>query len=139
MWQHLRAEFRWYHSQATSTRLGYQILKTIALVVAAAVPVLAALSAPAGWTAGFAALVVVLEAIQQLFQLQTNWITYRGTAEALRQLAFRYAARVGPYKNAETRRDLLADELQALVGEEGSRWSSTMREARAGSSPSTGA
>jgi hypothetical protein len=40
---------------------------------------------------GLAALVVVLEAIQQLFQPQTNRITYRGTAEALRPLVEHHA------------------------------------------------
>jgi hypothetical protein len=138
VWQHLRAEFKWYHSAATGSRLGYQILKTVSLVVAAVVPVLAAIDAPPGWTAALAAVVIVLEAVQQLYQLHTKWITYRSTAEALRQLAFRYAARVGPYKDAETRREILAEEVHALVSEEGGRWASTMREAPVAPAPSPG-
>ncbi len=69
VWQHLRAEFAWYHKAATRTRLAYQSLKTVSIAVAATVPVLAAVGAPPAWTASFAAVVVVLEGIQQLFQL----------------------------------------------------------------------
>ncbi|EOD66475.1 DUF4231 domain-containing protein [Amycolatopsis vancoresmycina] len=137
VWQHLRAEFAWYHRAATRTRLGYQGLKTVSITVAAAVPVLAAVAAPPAWTASFAAVVVVLEGVQQLFQLHTNYLSYRGSAEAIRQLAYQYAGRVGPYRDAGTRRDALAADLHAVISDEGARWSSTMRKAP-GPAPSPG-
>lgn len=138
VWQHLRAEFAWYHRAATRTRLGYLSLKTVSITVAATVPVLAAVAAPPAWTASFAAVVVVLEGIQQLFQLHTNYLSYRGSAEAIRQLAYRYAARVGAYRDAGTRRETLAEDLRAVISEESTRWSSTMRKA-AGPAASPGA
>jgi hypothetical protein len=138
VWQHLRAEFAWYQQAATRTRLGYQIMKTVSIAVAATVPVLAAVEAPPVWTASFAAVVVVLEGIQQLFQLHTNYLSYRSSAEALRQMAYRYAGRVGPYKDTATRRDTLAEELQGVLSDEGTRWSSTMRKAPAGPATAPG-
>jgi hypothetical protein len=128
VWQQLRAEFMWYHRAAVRTRVAFLTLKIISLVVAAAVPVVAAVSAPAGLTASLAAIVVVLESIQQLLQLQANWITYRSTAEALRQHAFMYAGHVSPYKDSATRRDLLAEFIRAAVADESTRWSSSMRQ-----------
>ena len=138
VWQHLRAEFAWYHKAATRTRLGYQSMKTVSIAVAATVPVLAAVAAPPAWTASFAAVVVVLEGIQQLFQLHTNFLSYRSSAEAIRQMAYRYAGRVGPYQDAGTRREILAEDLHAVISEEGTRWSSAMRKAPAGPAPSAG-
>jgi hypothetical protein len=138
VWQHLHAEFAWYHKAATRTRLGYQSTKTVSIAVAATVPALAAADAPPVWTASFAAVVVVLEGVQQLFQLHTNFLSYRSSAEAIRQLAYRYAGRVGPYRDATTRREILADELHAVISDESARWSSTMRKAPAGPAPSSG-
>jgi hypothetical protein len=85
LWQALNAQFRWYERAATRNRVSYQALKVVAIVFGAAVAVLAAADAPAAITAGLAASVVVLEGIQQVFQFHPNWITYRATAETLRQ------------------------------------------------------
>lgn len=127
VWQQLRASLRMYHRAATRARLGFQTLKTASLVVAASVPVVAAVSAPAGLTAGLAAVVVVLEGVLQLFQLQPHYISYRDTAEILRQHGFMYAGRVGPYTDPATRRDLLADLIQRAVGAERDQWNTAMR------------
>lgn len=103
LWQEFAALFRWYGRAATRTRLSYQVIKVAVLVIGAAVTVLAATRASSALTAALAASVVVLEGIQQLFQFQSNWITYRGTAEAMRQQAFWYVAQVGPYADTQTR------------------------------------
>jgi hypothetical protein len=126
VWQKLRTKFAFYDDQAVRYRSAYLILKVISLVVAAAVPVVAAVSAPPGLTASLAAIVVVLEGVQQLYQLQANWIRYRGTAEVMRQHAFLYASRVEPYRDAATRRDRLAEFVQSTVADEGTRWSAAM-------------
>jgi hypothetical protein len=66
------AIFQWYERQATRTRTGYQVLRILALVTGATVTVLAASAAPPPVTASLAAAVVVLEGLQQVFQLQKN-------------------------------------------------------------------
>lgn len=99
------------------------------MVFGAAVAVLAASDAPADLTAGLAASVVVLECVQQVFQFHPNWITYRATAETLRQNAFLCVARVGPYASAETRRDQLAEVVRDITAKENASWTGTMRQA----------
>jgi Protein of unknown function (DUF4231) len=129
VWQALCAYFRWYDRIATSTRLSYQVLKVGVLILGAAVTVLAAIRAPSVLTAGLAAGVVVLEGIQQVFQLQSNWITYRSSAETLRQHAFLYVAKAYPYADAQTRRDRLAEVMRDITAKESTSWIGTMRQA----------
>jgi len=133
LWQELAAHFQWYERAATRTRLSYQVIKVAMLVIGAAVTVLAATGASSALTAALAASVVVLEGIQQLFQFQSNWIAYRGTAEAIRQQAFLYVARVGPYAETQTRRGRLAEFMTEITAMESAGWTSTMR--RASSAP----
>jgi Protein of unknown function (DUF4231) len=66
---------------------------------------------------------------QQVFQFHPNWITYRATAETLRQNAFLYVARVGPYASAESRRDQLAEVVRDITAKENASWTGTMRQA----------
>lgn len=127
LWQELAAHFRWYGRAATRTRLSYQVLKVAVLVMGAAVTVLAATRASSALTAALAASVVVLEGVQQLFQFQSNWITYRRTAETMRQQAFMYVAQVGPYADTETRRERLADFMSEITTTENAGWTNTMR------------
>ena len=129
LWQELDAQFRWYERAATRTRLSYQILKVAAIITGAAVTVLAAISAPAVLTAVLAAGIVVLEGVQQVFQFHSNWVTYRATAETLRQHAFLYVARVDPYADAQTRREKLAEFMRDITTKENTSWTSTMRQA----------
>jgi len=133
LWKGLKAWFKWYNRAATRTRLSYQIIKVIVLVISAAVTVLAATGASSALTAALAASVVVLEGVQQLGQFQTNWITYRGTAEAMRQQAFLYVAQVEPYDDTQTRRERLAEFMTEITSMESANWASAMR--RASSAP----
>lgn len=135
LWRELVAQFRWYDRAATRTRLGYQILRLIALVVGAIVTVLAAADAPPVITAGLAAAIVVAEGAQQLLQLHRNWISYRATAETLRQHAFLYAAKVAPYSGPD-RREALGIFMHAITTRENTAWADSMRQSP--NSPSGG-
>ena len=129
LWHELQAQFRWYDRAATRSRLAYQALKLAALAAGAVVTVLAALSAPAALTASLAGVIVVLEGAQQLFQFHPNWISYRGTAETLRHLAFVYVADVSPFDDPATRRERLATALQEVTRKEAAAWADTMSKA----------
>jgi hypothetical protein len=128
LWQHLVAQFRWYDRAANRCRRPYQALKIASLVLGGAVTVLAAIGAPAWLTASLAASIVAAEGIQQLFQLHTYWISYRATAEALRQQAFLYSAHVDPYADPATRRDRLADVVRAITVKENTSWAKAMQQ-----------
>jgi hypothetical protein len=99
----------------------YKRFKGVEIVIAALVPVLAGLSAPAAVTASVAAIVVVLEGIQQLNQWQTNWVQYRSTAEQLKHEKYLYLAQAGPYAQ-EDRRRVLAERLEGLISQEHAKW-----------------
>jgi hypothetical protein len=129
LWQEFEAHFRWYDRAATRTRYGYQGLKILALTAGATVTVLAASGAPAVLTASLAAVGVVAEGVQQVFQFHTNWVSYRSTAEVLRQHGFAFAAGVAPYDDASTRRQLLSTVLRDVTTKENADWSTVMRDA----------
>jgi hypothetical protein len=99
-----------------------------ALVAGASVTLLAAISAPAAVTASVAGIIVVAEGAQQIFQFHSNWISYRGSAERLRQHAFLYVASVKPYEQPGTRRARLAAALMSVSTQEKSNWSRVMEQ-----------
>jgi hypothetical protein len=130
LWQELNAQFRWYDRAATRSRYGYQGLRLVTLVVGAAVTVLAAVGAAPVLTASLAAVVVVAEGAQQLFQFHANWIGYRATAERLRQHGLLYAAGAAPYAGPG-RRDALAEVVRDATSKENALWATAMRQTAA--------
>jgi len=77
---------------------------------------------------GLGVLIVVLESLQSLYQLQSNWISYRATAEALKHEKFLWLAKAGPYLNPETRNALFAERVESLLSTENSKWISSMED-----------
>jgi hypothetical protein len=120
-WDRLEDQLAWYDAKSGACQRAYKRIKLLELVIAAAVPVLAALSSPAAVTASFAAVVVVLEGAQQLYQWQTNWALYRSTAEALKHERFLFLANAGPYTGADRDR-VLAERVEGLVSQEHAKW-----------------
>jgi hypothetical protein len=125
--QRLDDQLNWYERQSQRSKRAYQSLKVTQIVVAAAIPAVAAAGASAGFAGALGAVVVVLEGMQQLFQFQQNWISYRGTAEALRREKFLYEARAGHYAEAERPERLLAERVEALVSQEHAGWADVQR------------
>jgi hypothetical protein len=92
------------------------------IVAAALIPFAAGISAPALITDALGVIVVVLESLQNLYQLQSNWISYRSTAEGLKHEKYLYYAKVGPYLNADNPDALLAERIEALISTEHAKW-----------------
>jgi len=120
-WDRLEDQLGWYDRRSVAAQQAYKRIKLGQLVVGATVPLVAALQAPAAVTAVLAAVVVVAEGAQQLYQWQMNWVLYRATAEALKHEKFLYLAAAGPYSTADRRR-VLAERLEGLVSQEHARW-----------------
>ena len=120
-WERLEDQLGWYDRKSVAAQQAYKRLKVVELVIAAAVPVLAGLQVPAALTATAAALVVIAEGVQQLYQWQTNWVLYRSTAEALKHEKYLYLAAAGPYTTPDRRR-VLAQRLEGLVSQEHAKW-----------------
>jgi hypothetical protein len=129
-WERLEDQLAWYDTKSASCQWAYLRMKVLQITLAAAVPVLAALGALPGLTAGTGAVVVVLEGAQQLYQWQTNWVLYRATAEALKHERFLYLAGAGPYGHGDAAR-VLAERVEGLVSQEHAKWTGH-REERGG-------
>jgi hypothetical protein len=129
-WKRLEDAIDWYDRRAGENRRLYRWLKLLELAVAAALPVVAGVGSPVWVTGGLAAVVVVLEGAQHLFQFQEQSITYRSTAESLKHEHYLYLAQAGPYAG-EDRRSRLATRTEALLSQEHAKWVAGQRDATA--------
>ncbi len=128
-WERLEDQLAWYEDSSRHHKDWFRGLKVVQIVSAAVIPVAAAASAAPALLGALGALIVVLEGIQQLFQFQQNWVTYRSTAEALKHEKFLFLAQAGPYLAAERPAALLAERVEGLVSQEHAAWASAQQEA----------
>jgi hypothetical protein len=126
-WERLEDQLSWYDRKSRDNQRRYKWLKLLELAIAAALPVVAALNSPIWVTGGLAAVIVLLEGAQHLYQFQEHWITYRSTAEALKHERYLYLATAGPY-GSEDRHRQLAERLEGLVSQEHAKWTASHRD-----------
>jgi len=126
-WERLESQLRWYSQSSRTAQRWYKRLKLLELAVAAALPVVAGLRSPVWVTGGLAAVIVVLEGAQHLYQLQEHWISYRSTAEALKHERYLYLARAGPY-TGEDRHGVLAERIEELISQEHAQWAASSQQ-----------
>ena len=69
-------------------------------------------------------LIAVLEAVQQMNQYSTLWVTYRATAERLKHEKYLFLSAAGPYKNLSEpdRLIALAERVEEHVSSEHANW-----------------
>jgi len=127
-WTRLLGQLHWYDTKSAHHKNWFQRLKVIQIVTAAVIPVGAGAGAPAWGIGALGALIVVLEGLQQLFQFQQNWVSYRATAEALKHEQLLYLMGAGPYGGTSRPDILLAERVEGLVSQEHSAWSSMQRD-----------
>ncbi len=125
-WQRLEDQISWYDRKSGDNQRRYKWLKLLEIAVAAALPVVAAVHSPVWVTGGLAAVIVVLEGAQHLYQFQQNWITYRSTAEALKHERYLYLAQAGPYSDDDRHREL-AERLEGLISQEHAKWTASQK------------
>jgi Protein of unknown function (DUF4231) len=128
-WERLEDQLRWYDGKSAHNKRWFQSLKVGQIVIAALIPATAAAGASTAVAGGLGAAIVVLEGMQQLFQFQQNWISYRATSEALKHEKFLYQAAAGPYAGAGHPDARLAERVEGLVSQEHAAWTSSQREA----------
>jgi uncharacterized metal-binding protein len=120
-WARLEDQVAWYDQKSQTCQRIFKRVKLAQLIIGAAVPVVALADLHPILTASLAAVVVILEGAQQLYQWQANWILYRSTAEALKHERFLYLAEAGPYRG-EDRHRILAERVEGLVSQEHAKW-----------------
>ena len=121
-------QITWYDSRSEENQHWFRGIKVAQIVAAAAVPVAAGASASEWIVGSLGAAIVVMEGLQQLFQFQQNWTTYRATCEALRHEKFLFEARARPYAAAQRPEALLAERIEGLVSQEHAKWGSAQEE-----------
>lgn len=128
-WERLEDQIGWYDRKSGDNQRRYKWLKLLEIAVAAALPVVAGVGSPVGVTGGLAAVIVILEGVQHIYQFQEHWITYRSTAEALKHERYLYLAKAGPYAG-EDRHGQLAERIEGLISQEHAKWVTSHREIR---------
>ena len=137
--ERLEDQINWYDRKSARQKKFFNILKVVTIVAAATIPFLVALPLDVRFsqmiTAALGALIVVIEGIQQLYQLQTNWIQYRSTCESLKHEKYLFLAGAGPYAAAQNPHSLLAERIESLVSQEHAKWASTQQTSQRGAQP----
>jgi hypothetical protein len=114
----------WYEAEAKKANWWNKVLRITTIVMAAGIPFLVAASYPPATAALLGAAVVALEAIQELFQFQKDYLSFATTKEALKRERALFAAAAGPYRPtpAGNPARLLAERIEALVAAETAGW-----------------
>jgi hypothetical protein len=135
-WFRLIDEKVWYDTKSQHCQRWYKRLKLAQVTCAVLVPAASLLPARSDmWAASlFGVLIAVLEAIQQMNQYSSLWLTYRATAEQLKHEQYLFLAAAGPYRGLSEadRLVLLAEHVEACVSAEHANW---INEARRASGP----
>ena len=134
--ERLDDQIRWYDIHSGRQRRAFYSLKVVTVVAAATIPLSAAILPNGYWnpivTSSLGALIVVIEGMQQLFQLQTNWILYRSTCESLKREKYLYLGNAGPYAAAQNSHALLAERVESLISKELAGWTTSQQAAQQG-------
>jgi hypothetical protein len=123
----LEDQIQWYGKKSGHNRRCFKWLKGTTIAAAAVIPVLttSGILHGAQFAAGLGILIAIIEGLQQLNQYQSNWTSYRATAEALKHEKFLYLAKAGPYLDAAHPAAMLAERVEALVSQENTKWLTT--------------
>lgn len=132
-WFRLSDQRSWYDSKSQHCHRWYKRLKIAQITLAVLIPATSLLPAEcAKWAASIAGiLIAVLEAVQQMNQYSTLWVTYRATAERLKHEQYLFLSNAGPYKGmAESDRLVaLAERVEEHVSTEHANWFNETRRA----------
>lgn len=124
-----------FHSKKSSTAQNRFVwLRRVEIIAAAFIPVLAII--PADKVAciqlligGMGALVTILASWLALGNYQQDWMTHRGTSEALKAQKMYFQTRTGPYAGTEKEElneqqllHRLVDNVEAILGNEHVKW-----------------
>ncbi len=125
-WFRLINQRNWYDSKSQHCQRWYKRLKIAQIALAVLVPATSLLpSECAKWAASTCGvLIAILEAIQQMNQYSTLWVTYRATAERLKHEQYLFLSNAGPYKAMTEAERLvtLSERVEEHVSAEHANW-----------------
>lgn len=116
---------RLYHKRrAARSKQWHYSLKGLEIVAAASIPAAALLGIGPVVLGTLGALVVALNAAQQVVQPHLNWVKARSTSERLKKEERLYTALAGPYSDVPDADKLLAERMEEVLDEERTGWES---------------
>ncbi len=125
-WHRLEDQLNWYDRNSQKSKCWYKSLKIAQITLAVMIPATSLLpSNCAKWAASVAGIfIAVLEAIQQMNQYSTLWVTYRATAERLKHEKYLFLSAAGPYRNLSEPDRLIAlsERVEEHVSTEHANW-----------------
>ena len=125
-WLRLEDQIQWYDRKSRQNQFWYKNLKIAQVVLAVLIPVMSLLPAAyAKWaTALDGTTIALLEALQQMNQYSTLWLTYRSTAERLKHEKYLFLSAAGPYRGLTEPERLiqLAERVEEHVSTEHANW-----------------
>jgi hypothetical protein len=127
--ERLEDQIKWYSRSSKWNQNWFKRLKVAEIVAAALVPFFAGWGSYPTITGLLGVIVVVLVSLQSIYQFQSNWISYRSTAEALKHEKYLWYAGAGHYLKAENPEALLAERIEALISTENAKWISDKEQA----------
>lgn len=128
--QRLDDQIDWYDRKSRSAQRIFKNSKIVEILAAALIPFMAGMKFQYHEvvTGGLGVLITILEGFLHLNQYQQIWSTYRSTCEALKHEKYLYLAGAGRYDGVSNPRALLAEQIEALVSQEHTQWSSIQQQ-----------
>jgi len=118
----LEDQISWYDKKCLFNKHWFYSLKIIEVFIAASIILLPSFDSPKIVISLTGVLIVLIESLQQLFQFQHNWITFRTTCENLKHEKYLWEAKAGPYSGQGDTSPTLADRIESLISQEHSKW-----------------
>ena len=115
----------WYDKKSITAQRSFRFLKTVQIIVAAAIPVVSLIYPTTAIVPGaLGALILILEGLQDLGMYRQNWQKYRSTCEGLRSEKYLFMALTGPYAGMDREEALpiLAERSEAISAGEHKDW-----------------
>lgn len=138
-WLRLENQLKWYDGKSLHSQQWYKRMKLAQVVLAMLIPVMSLLPADfAKWATAVSGIVIaLLEAVQQMNQYSTLWVTYRATAERLKHEKFLFLSSAGPYRGLTEPERLiqLAERVEEHVSTEHANWFNETRRVLAAAKP----
>lgn len=115
--------YDWYKVHAIGARRMYKISESTVLVLAAAIPVAAAMAPGSAIVpAVLGGIVVVITGLRGVFHWQDNYLRFSGAREAVEAQRRLYITRSAPYDDASTRDEILVSSVTRIEQQEMGGW-----------------
>lgn len=124
-----RDQCTWYDDKAGFNKRWYYRLQTMVIGVSATITLTIAVGVyfeDIRWirlvALALGATVTVFTALLKVYRFQEQWLSYRGTAEALKKEEHLLMAGLGEYGASQSPRQLFVDRVENLVWKQNAQW-----------------